>query len=222
VRIAKNIMPGKSAPFPIDEWPSVLIRGLEILNKNNWFPAMTLMVGTPGETDEDVRATLDVVYEIERRKLFAFLVPSIFTPLNDTRMANKRGVDESRQLTPLQWQLIMKCWKMSLKPALWSWWGPMAWRVGALALWLFKLRRTNGPAFTWPMFLFSSLLPESWMARMGKIYLGRPIQIHSRKELLATIKPQHWKYLRSDTGDLPGGLPTNDRADSGAALKVLP
>jgi len=27
----------------------------------------------------------------------------------------------------------------------------------------------------------------------------------SRKELLATIKPQHWKYLREDNGDLPDG-----------------
>ena len=76
VRVARNIMAGKSAPFPIDEWPSVLIRGLEILNRHNWFPVMTLMIGSPGETDEDVKATLDVVYEMERRKLFAFLVPS--------------------------------------------------------------------------------------------------------------------------------------------------
>ena len=34
--------------------------GLEILNKNNWFPAMTLIVGSPGETDEDSKATLDL------------------------------------------------------------------------------------------------------------------------------------------------------------------
>jgi len=40
---------------------------------------------------------------------------------------------------------------------------------------------------------------------MGKIYRGRPMAVKSRKELLATIKPQHWKYLREDNGDLPGG-----------------
>ena len=57
--IAKRIMPSKAVPFPIDEWPSVVIRGLEILNKHNWFPAMTLIVGSPDETDEDVKATLD-------------------------------------------------------------------------------------------------------------------------------------------------------------------
>ena len=96
VRMAKQIMPSKGVPFPIDEWPSVVIRGLEVLNKNNWFPAMTLIIGSPGETDEDCKATLDLIYEVERRGLFAFFIPSIFTPLHDTRMEKKKGVTETR------------------------------------------------------------------------------------------------------------------------------
>ena len=40
--------------------------------------------------------TLDLVYEMERRNLFAFLIPSIFTPLHDTRMENKKGVTETQ------------------------------------------------------------------------------------------------------------------------------
>ncbi len=205
VRMAKQIMPGKAVPFPIDEWPSVLIQGLTILNRNNWFPVMTLMVGNPGETDEDCRATLDLLYEVERRGLFAFFVPSIFTPLHDTRLAGKQGVQESREMTPLQWQIMMKCWKLSLRPALHSWWGPMAWRLGALGVWAWKLRKMNGPNFTWPLLLFASALPEWLMAKMGKIHRGRPMQVKSRKELLATIKQPHWKHLRPDNGDLPDG-----------------
>lgn len=203
VRMARTIMPGKAVPFPIDEWPSVVIQGLTILNRNNWFPVLTLMIGNPGETDEDVMATLDLVHEIERRGLFAFLVPSIFTPLHDTRMAEKKGVVETRELTPLQWQLMMKCWKMNLRPGQYSWWGPTAWRLGALALWLFKLRRLNGPRFTWPLLMFASAFPERLMERMGKVYVGRPLEVKDRKELLATIRPQHWKYLHADNGDLP-------------------
>jgi len=205
VRMAKQIMPGKAAPFPIEEWPSVLVQGLTILNRNNWFPVMTLMIGNPGETDSDSMATLDLLYEVERRGLFAFFVPSIFTPLHDTRLGTKQGVVESRELTPLQWQIMMKCWKMSVGSALHSWWGPMAWRFGSLFVWLWKLRKMNGPNFTWPLLLFASALPEWLMAKMGKIYRGRPLSIRSRKELLATVKPQHWKYLREDGGDLPDG-----------------
>jgi radical SAM superfamily enzyme YgiQ (UPF0313 family) len=214
VRMAKQIMPGKAAPFPIEEWPSVLIQGLTILNRNNWFPVLTLMIGNPGETDEDSMATLDVIYEIERRGLFAFLVPSIFTPLHDTRLAERQGVVESRELTPLQWQVLMKCWKMNVNAALQSWWGPPAWRLGAFVLWLWKLRRMNGPAFTWPLLMFTGMCPERLIAKMGKIYRGRTLTVKSRKELLATIKPQHWKHLREDTCDLPDGWAAAEKATS--------
>ena len=181
VRLAKQIMPSKGVPFPIDEWPSVIVRGLEILNRNNWFPAMTLIIGSPGETDADVRATLDLILEVERRGLFAFFIPSIFTPLHDTRLADQRGVDQTRDLTPLQWQLLMKCWKMNLRPGQASWWAPTAWRVGALALWTWRLRKLNGPGFAWPLFMFANAMPESLMARMGRLYAGRPLSIKTRQ-----------------------------------------
>ena len=198
VRLARQIMPSKGVPFPIEEWPSVVLEGLRIMNENNWFPTMTLMVGNPGETDEDVMATLDLVYEIERRGLFAFLVPSIFTPLHDTRMERKKGVTETRHLSALQWQLLMKCWKMNLRPGQQSWWGPTVWRVGSFFLWLFRLRRLNGPNFTWPLLLFAGALPEKWMGKMEKIYIGKPLRGKTRAELLTSIRPAHQVYLRED------------------------
>jgi radical SAM superfamily enzyme YgiQ (UPF0313 family) len=203
IRMAKQIMPGKAAPFPIDEWPSVFIQGLSIMNRNNWFPVATLMIGNPGEEDADVKATIDLIYEAEHRGLFAFFVPSIFTPLHDTRMAKKEGVTDTRQLTPLQWQLMMKCWKMNLRVAEFRWWAPYVWRLGALGLWLWRLRKLNGPSFTWPLLQFSSALPENLMGRMGKIYPGKQLRIKSRKELLELVSPHHWKHIRPDTGDMP-------------------
>ena len=211
VRMAKQIMPSKGVPFPIEEWPSVVVRGLEVLNANNWFPAITLIVGSPGETDEDVKATLDLIYEVERRGLFAFFIPSLFTPLHDTRMEHTKGVTETRQFTALQWQLMMKCWKMNLRPGQASWWGPLAWRTGSIGLWLYKLRTLNGPEFTWPLFMFAGALPEWLMQKMGRIYQGKPLSIKTRKELLATIRPNHWRHLRADAGDVPEGAPVGPR-----------
>ncbi|CAN5865653.1 hypothetical protein BH18ACI4_BH18ACI4_14930 [soil metagenome] len=205
VRMAKQIMPSKGVPFQIDDWPSIVLAGLRVLNENNWFPAMTLIVGNPGETDEDVMATIDLIYEMERRGLFAFLIPSIFTPLHDTRMEKAQGVTQTKQLTPLQWQLMMKCWKMNLRPGQYSWWGPTAWRVGSIGMWLYKLRRLNGPNFTWPLWMFSGAISEKNLNRMGKIYLGKPLKIKTRKELIATLRPSDWQFLRADNGDLPFG-----------------
>ncbi len=203
VRMAKKIMPSKGVPFKIDDWPSVVLEGLRVANENNWFPLMTLIVGNPDETDDDVKATLDLVYEMERRKLFAFLVPSIFTPLHDTRMEKQEGVTETRNLSALQWQLILKCWKMNMRPGQYSWWGPIAWRVGALGLWMYRLRKLNGPKFTWPLLMFSSALPEKLMGWMGKLYIGKPLKTKSRKELIASVKPQYLQYFRADNGDMP-------------------
>ncbi|MFN3419849.1 MAG: hypothetical protein ACK42A_11005 [Pyrinomonadaceae bacterium] len=203
VRMAKKIMPGKAVPFSIDHWPSVVLEGLRVLNENNWFPAMTLIVGNPDETDEDIMETLDLVYEMERRGLFAFLIPSIFTPLHDTRMEMEKGVTQTRQLTPLQWQLMMKCWKMNLRPGQYSWWGPTAWRIGSLVMWLYKLRRLNGPNFTYPLFMFSGLLSEKRLEKMGKIYIGKPLKTLTRRELIETVNPKMRRHFRQDCGDLP-------------------
>jgi radical SAM superfamily enzyme YgiQ (UPF0313 family) len=208
VRMAKRIMSSKGVPFAIEDWPSVVLEGLRVMNENNWFPAMTLIVGSPGEEDEDVMATLDLVHEMERRRLFAFLIPSIFTPLHDTRMEKERGVTETRQLTPLQWQLMMKCWKMNLRPGQYSWWGPTAWRVGSLAMWLYKLRRLNGPNFTWPLLMFSGAISEKRLQRAGKIYSPQPLKTKGRKELLASLKPKDWTFLRADNGDMPAQYAT--------------
>ena len=118
-------------------------------------------------------------------------------------MEHKEGVTETRKLSALQWQLLMKCWKMNLRGAEFRWWAPVAWRLGALGLWAFRLRKLNGPTFTWPLLLFAGALPEKMMVRMGMIYEGKRLEIKSRRELLATIRPQHWKYLRPDTGEMP-------------------
>ena len=223
VRMAKKIMPSKGVPFPIEDWPSVVLEGLRIANENNWFPMMTLIVGSPGETDEDVRATLDLIYEMERRGLFAFLVPSVFTPLHDTRMEKQKGVTETRNLSPLQWQLILKCWKMNLRPGQYSWWGQLAWRIGAIAMWLYKLRKLNGPNFTWPIFMFASAMPESWMERLGKIYIGKPLKTKTPQELIASVKPHYWQYFRADNGDLPDGYtpPPQPQRPVAEELRVL-
>jgi hypothetical protein len=46
--------------------------------------------------------------------------------------------------------------------------------------------------------MFASVLPESWMVKMGKLYKGRPLNIKTRRELLDTIKPSQRRYLRDE------------------------
>ena len=101
-------------------------------------------------------------------------------PTKASNPRHDKGVIESSELTALQWQILMKCWKMSVNGALRSWWGPPAWCRGEFLLWLWKLRKTNGPAFTWPLLMFTSMLPERLMEKMGKIYRGRALAVKSQ------------------------------------------
>jgi radical SAM superfamily enzyme YgiQ (UPF0313 family) len=223
VRTARRIMPSKGVPFPIDDWPSVVLEGLRVANANEWYPMLTLMVGSPEETDDDVRATLDLVTEMERRKLFAFLIPSIFTPLPDTRMEHAKGVVESRDLTPLQWQLILKCWKFNLQPGQYVSWAPRLWRLASLVLWAFKLRRLNGPNCTWPVMMFSGALPERLLTRWGKLYAGSPLVTKSRRELVEAVRPSFQRFFRADAESRPGdaAYPPPDPKQPRQSLRVV-
>ena len=205
--LAKQIMPSKGVPFPIDDWPSVVVEGLRFANANNWFPVMTLMIGSPGETDEDVKATLDLLYEVERRGLLrVFHSVDLHAAPRDAHGAQER---RDRDAAAHAAAVAADHEVLEDEPAArsMSWWGPTAWRVGAVGLWALKLRKINGPNFTWPLLMFANAVPETVLCTMGKIHTARPLAIKTRKELLATIKPHQWQYLRADTGDVPVGGP---------------
>ena len=89
-------------------------------------------------------------------------------------------------------------------------------------MWLYKLRRINGPSFTWPLWMFSGAISEKRLAQMGKIYVGKPMQTKSRKELIASLKPYYLQFLRADNGDMPEGYAPPPRVLKAAdAFRIL-
>ena len=52
-RLFDIFMNGKAYPYKAQQWRDVVLKGMEILNKHNWFPFCTFIIGLPGETDED-------------------------------------------------------------------------------------------------------------------------------------------------------------------------
>jgi len=53
--------------------------------------------------------------------------------------------------------------------------GKWSFGMGALVLWATRLRRLNGPNFTWPLLQFSGVVPERWLERSGVLYGGQPL-----------------------------------------------
>jgi hypothetical protein len=60
--------------------------------------------------------------------------------------------------------------------------------------------------------MFAGVAPERILRRMGKIHVGKPLALKSRRELIASLRPNFLKYLRADNGDLPESF---DRSAAG-------
>jgi hypothetical protein len=51
-----------------------------------------------------------------------------------------------------------------------------------------RLRRVNGPNFTWPLMQFSGVIPESWLTLSGAVYGGQPLPLRTREDLLTPVR----------------------------------
>jgi radical SAM superfamily enzyme YgiQ (UPF0313 family) len=153
-RLAARTMPGKALPFQIDDWQDVVVEGIQILNRNNWFPVCTFIVGLPDETDDDMKQSLDLLHRLRHNKVL--YVPSIFTPLDNTRMANGHAL-KTRELTKLQWEFILTAWRQSLDFAVVRKRSNLAWKLGMYCFYYGRGRWTHGPQFKYPAMRFAGV-----------------------------------------------------------------
>lgn len=79
VRLAKEIMPAKSAPYKPESYPETVEEAFKIMHENHIIPAGTMIVGLPEETEDDVYRTIELVDNL--RSYRSILVPMFFVPM---------------------------------------------------------------------------------------------------------------------------------------------
>ncbi|PVU77277.1 radical SAM protein, partial [Acidianus hospitalis] len=79
VRLAKEIMPAKSAPYKPESYPETVEEAFKIMHENHIIPAGTMIVGLPEETEDDVYRTIELVDNL--RPYRSILVPMFFVPM---------------------------------------------------------------------------------------------------------------------------------------------
>jgi len=199
VRVFKQYMKGKGYPYRPEQWPDVVLKGMEILNKHNWFPICTFILGLPGEMPEDTRQSLDLLFALKEAKWC--VIPTLFVPLEDTRLAEKLGA-KLIEMTDLQWEFFFTAWRYNVD----------FWR-GSNVRWKFNLgvplyyyllgRKLFGNSIKYPLLRFGHF-PE-WLLR-GRLYLnfgdGRtsPYRIPERVETPAERARASLPVLVSETG----------------------
>ncbi len=111
VELAEKIMPAKAAPYSIRMWPQVVEDGLTILHENNCIPACTLIIGLPGETVDDIYATMEL---LDRLKHLRFLViPLFYVPMG--LLASKSDWFRDVDLNEAHAELMLQCLRHSIR-----------------------------------------------------------------------------------------------------------
>jgi radical SAM superfamily enzyme YgiQ (UPF0313 family) len=165
VRLFKQFMKGKAYPFRPEQWPDVVMKGMHIMNRHNWFPMCTFIIGLPGETDQDTRESLDLLFALKDAKWC--VIPTLFVPLEDTRLENREGARIAR-LTDLQWEFFFTCWRYNID--FFRNQRSVQWKFNlGIPLYYYTLgRKLFGPGMKYPLFRLAHF-PERYLRR--KLYL---------------------------------------------------
>lgn len=109
-RIMSIHMRGKVLPFKPDEWPDVVEQAFGICKDSNWVPCATLIMGLPGETEDDVIKTIELLDRLKDYK--SLIVPLFFVPLGVLKNERGFGVQDMNEY---HWELMLACWDHDIR-----------------------------------------------------------------------------------------------------------
>ncbi len=108
-RLAEKIMPAKTHPFKPVEWPSIVKQALGLMHDNMLIPACTLISGSPGEVEDDVVKTIELVEDLKSYR--CLIVPLFFVPLG--RLKNEEWFKNFKPGGVYE-ELLIKCLRHDL------------------------------------------------------------------------------------------------------------
>ena len=98
----------KTKPFQPEEWGSVVREGCNILNKNHWFPALTLIIGWPDETPDETQYTIDLIEDFKHMNMRGLVAPLLYQDFSEKNSMHFGNLNEA------QFTLFWKCWQHNL------------------------------------------------------------------------------------------------------------
>lgn len=106
-RLVRRFMPYKVKPFAPEEYPETVREGIKIMNRYYYYPACTLIVGHPGEEEDEIEMTIELVKQLsERDKVHGIFAPLLY--VDYYRPSQTMNFDKMNEK---HWQLYYTCWK---------------------------------------------------------------------------------------------------------------
>lgn len=106
VRLLQKLMAGKALPFKPEQWPEVVVQAFGISKDYGWIPAATLIIGLPGEAEEDLQATLELMDKL--KDIPSFIIPQFFMPMMETVLEHAPRFNLS-DMGESHWRILLKC-----------------------------------------------------------------------------------------------------------------
>ena len=105
-RLMKVHMHGKTLPSPSEKWREIVVQSLGLLKDNHWILSSTLVIGLPGETEEDLVQTSEMMDDI--RDTPTFIVPLCFMSMAGAQLSEAESFTVEK-MTPAHWVLFGQC-----------------------------------------------------------------------------------------------------------------
>jgi radical SAM superfamily enzyme YgiQ (UPF0313 family) len=104
--------PSKAAPFNSKDWPELVRDAVDRMTRTGFFPVLSVVLGLPGETPDDVSRTLRMVRELTARGTVVF--PIFYEPV---RHAPDGGDVPFRRnaMTPEHLELYITCYENNFR-----------------------------------------------------------------------------------------------------------
>jgi radical SAM superfamily enzyme YgiQ (UPF0313 family) len=186
-RLFDVFMKGKAYPYKANQWRDVVLKGMEILNKHNWYPFCTFIIGLPGETEKDTKDSLDLLFDLRDAK--GMFVPTWFVPLENTRMQKKESA-KLIEMTDLQWEFFFTCWKYN-REFYGSSHSHYKWSLGVPLYYKMLGKKLFGDGIKYPLWRFAG-----WPERFMRKHLYLDFTGYKRTKSL----------MRADVGEINPGF----------------
>ncbi|NPA70991.1 MAG: B12-binding domain-containing radical SAM protein [Crenarchaeota archaeon] len=111
-RLIEKYMRGKAKPYTPDKWCNIVEDACNILHENGWIPVVTLILGLPDETDDDVYKTIELMDKLKDLNLV--WVPCLFTSLRISQLKEHEPLRRDT-MRRCHWELIAECCKLNIK-----------------------------------------------------------------------------------------------------------
>ncbi len=111
VLVAANC-PGKIAPFRPEDWEQMVLEAADKMARNGFFCVFSIILGLPGETQEDVARTVKLVKQLGRGR--AVIFPIFFEPFQPDQVRGGQGFNISRMRAD-HLELYRTCYEINFK-----------------------------------------------------------------------------------------------------------